>query len=84
MDLAGPRIRTEEVITPEDGRKVQAGDRILITFDQPTPRPDFVFQASCGVPEAWRGAPVGATASIRDGRIVGRSSSADPKAWSLR
>jgi pyruvate kinase len=72
MDLAGPRIRTEEVITPEDGQRVQAGDRILITFDPPTPRPDFVFQASCGVPDALRGAPVGATASIRDGRIVGK------------
>ena len=72
MDLAGPSIRTEEVITPEDGHKVQAGYWILITFDQPRPRPDFVFQASCGVPEALRGAPVGATASIRDGRIVGQ------------
>ncbi len=71
MDLAGPRIRTEVVITPEDGRRVQAGDRILLTFDPPTPRPDFAFQASCGEPEALRAVPVGTRASIRDGRIAG-------------
>ena len=71
MDLAGPRMRTEAVITPDDGRRVQAGDRILITFAPPVPRPDFDFQASCGEPEALRGVPVGAPASIRDGRIVG-------------
>jgi pyruvate kinase len=71
MDLAGPRMRTDQVITPDDGRRVQAGDRILITFEPPTPRPDFAFQASCGEPEALRGVPIGAPASIRDGRIVG-------------
>ncbi len=71
MDLAGPRIRTEAVITPEDGRRVQAGDRILITFEAPKPRPEFAFQASCGEAGALRGVPVGAAASIRDGQIVG-------------
>jgi pyruvate kinase len=71
MDLAGPRMRTEQVIVPDDGRRVQAGDRILLTYEPPAPRPDFEFQASCGEAEALQGVPVGAAASIRDGRIAG-------------
>jgi pyruvate kinase len=78
MDLGGPKIRTETVITPEDGRKVQAGDRILLTYEEPTPCPDVEFQASCGAPEALRAIEVGAEVSIRDGRIAGEIVEARP------
>jgi pyruvate kinase len=71
MDLAGPKIRTRTVLTPRNRRKVKAGDRILLTFDQPRENPGFKFQADCSVPEVLRQVRTGAKVSIRDGLILG-------------
>ena len=35
MDLAGPKIRTRNVVTPPDRKTVAAGDRIFLTFGKP-------------------------------------------------
>ena len=71
MDLAGPKIRTAAVLTPKKRRYVKAGDRILLTFDQPRLNPDFPFQASCSMPEVLTQVSAGAKVSIRDGLISG-------------
>ncbi len=72
MDLAGPKIRTQEVITPKKTTMVEAGDRILLAFDKPDKDNDgFPFQASCSMPEVLRQIAPGARVSIRDGLISG-------------
>lgn len=70
MDLAGPKIRTEEVIARK--KMVEPGDSILITFDAPGKRSAFDFQASCGAPEVLGAIQAGTPCSIKDGRIAGR------------
>ncbi len=79
MDLAGPKIRTKEVLTPKDRSKVEAGDTILLTFGKPEPHPDFPFQASCALPEALRQVAEGAAVSIKDGLIAGRVEAIRPE-----
>jgi pyruvate kinase len=71
MDLQGPKIRTRSVLTPEDETSVEAGDHILISFDEPQPRREYAFQASCAMPDVLRQVPAGAAVSIKDGLIVG-------------
>lgn len=71
MDLQGPKIRTQAVLTPEDGEAVGAGDQILITFKKPKLRGDFPFQASCTMPDVLRQVGRRAKVSIKDGLIVG-------------
>ncbi len=71
MDLAGPKIRTEAVVTPKKTKKVQAGDKILLAFEAPDTDNGFSFQASCSMPEVLRQIKAGANVSIRDGLISG-------------
>lgn len=71
MDLAGPKIRTEHVLTPNKGATVKAGDRILLVFDEPAEHNGFAFQASCSMPDVLRQVTAGARVSIRDGLISG-------------
>lgn len=71
MDLQGPKIRTRTVLTPEDGDPIEAGDHLLITFDEPKPSRAFPFQASCAMPEVLHQVAAGAAVSIKDGLIVG-------------
>ena len=71
MDLQGPKIRTRVVRTPKERRSVKAGDRILLTYEDPEPNPDFEFQASCAMPDVLRQVTAGAAVSVKDGLIVG-------------
>jgi pyruvate kinase len=72
MDLQGPKIRTREVLTPKDRKKVMAGDTILLTFGAPEENKKFPFQASCAMPEVLKQVLAGARVSIKDGLIVGQ------------
>jgi len=71
VDLAGPKIRTDIVVTPKKTKKVQAGDKILLAFDTPDTGNGFSFQANCAMPEVLRQIKAGANVSIRDGLISG-------------
>lgn len=71
MDLQGPKIRTRTVLTPDEGPNVEAGDQILLTFDEPKPRREFPFQANCAMPGVLHQVKAGAKVSIKDGLIVG-------------
>jgi pyruvate kinase len=71
MDLQGPKIRTRRILTPEERSSVEAGDHVLITFEDPEPRREFPFQASCAMPDVLRQVPSGARVSIKDGLIIG-------------
>lgn len=71
MDLGGPKIRTQSVLTPDDRRRVVVGDRILLTFGEPDPALPFTFQANCATPEVLHDVTVGQPVSMKDGLIVG-------------
>ena len=71
MDLGGPKIRTRQVLTPKKRKRVVAGDRILLTYDEPRPDPRYPFQAGCTLPKVLHQVRKGAQVSIRDGLISG-------------
>ena len=71
MDLAGPKIRTRNVVTPPDRKTVAAGDRIFLTFAKPIENSEFAFQTSCTMPSVLTQVKTGAAASIKDGLIEG-------------
>lgn len=71
VDLAGPKVRTDEVITPKKRKRVAPGDKILLTFGPPIGNDEFAYQASCTAPDVLRQVSVGADVSIKDGLIRG-------------
>ena len=71
MDLAGPKIRTRNVVTPPDRKTVAAGDRVFLTFAKPIENSEFAFQTSCTMPSVLTQVKTGAAASIKDGLIQG-------------
>jgi pyruvate kinase len=71
VDLAGPKVRTQDVITPKKRKRVEPGDKILLTFGAPIGNGEFAYQASCTAPDVLRQVPLGATVSIKDGLIRG-------------
>ncbi len=71
MDLAGPKIRTRNVIRPPGRKAVAAGDRIFLSFDRPRENAEFAFQSGCTMPPVLNQVAVGAPVSIKDGLIQG-------------
>lgn len=70
MDLAGQKPRTEDVVRPDDGSLLQAGDTILLTGRATGQRPGWRFQARCSIPEVLPQLRVGATVTFDDGRLT--------------
>jgi len=68
-DLAGPKIRTADVMTPEDRKRVYIGDRLLLTRDQPKASHEVAFQARCTIPTVLEQVKTGQTVWIDDGEI---------------
>ncbi len=71
VDLAGPKVRTADVITPKKRKRVEPGDKILLTFGPPIGNSEFAYQASCTAPDVLRQVSAGAEVSIKDGLIRG-------------
>ncbi len=71
MDLAGPKIRTDKVVTPEKREEVKTGDEVLLTFEGTSADFSVPFQASCSTPDVLRQVAVGSRVSIKDGLIQG-------------
>jgi pyruvate kinase len=69
MDLAGPKVRTAEVIAPKTRPRLLLGDSLLLTRDRPRLSKRFLFQASCTHPAILDHLQVGAAVWIDDGRI---------------
>lgn len=72
MDLCGPRARTAEVITPIDRRRLQVGDRILLTRDRGPVRADVPFRAICSLTQALDQLRVGDRVTIDEGAATAR------------
>lgn len=79
MDLAGPKIRTDRVLTRSKHKNVKANNQIMLTFGEPSDAYDVGFQASCSTPDVLRQVSLGARVSIKDGLIQGRVSEVRPE-----
>lgn len=81
MDIAGPKIRTGEVRTPENRARIGVGDRLLVGKSlAPALADAYPFQATCTAPDVLDAIEEGARISIDDGRfsgaVVGRAGEA--------
>ena len=72
MDLAGPKIRTEQVRHPSDRKRLAAGDRLLLCRTTLVDRPDApAFQATCTLPQLFEFLAAGQGVYVDDGRFGG-------------
>ena len=71
MDIAGPKVRTAYVLTPQDRSRVFAGDTVLLSREVQPPMPDTPFQMTCTAPEVLDRIGPGDRVSIDDGMLHG-------------
>jgi pyruvate kinase len=71
MDIAGPKVRMKQVITPRDKRHLLVGDQILLCRDVDAGRTDFPFQSTCAPQSVLDRLKVGDVVSIDDGKLRG-------------
>lgn len=73
MDIAGPKLRTGEVVRPDDDARLQAGDALLLLPDAALlARPDPIpFRAACVPGEVLARVAPGAEFALDDGRLGG-------------
>lgn len=69
MDLAGQKLRTEAVSTPDGRHRLRAGDSFLLTAGEPSPDRGYPFQARCSAPQVLDQLPVGTRVSVDDGHM---------------
>ena len=71
MDIAGPKVRMKQVITPPDKRHLLVGDQILLCRKVDAGRAEFPFQSTCAPPSVLDRLKVGDVVSIDDGKLRG-------------
>ncbi|MCB1486909.1 MAG: pyruvate kinase [Bauldia sp.] len=71
MDIAGPKVRTGYVMTPQDRSRVFVGDVILLSREAQPSAPETPFQMTCTTPEVLDRIGVGDRVSIDDGKLHG-------------
>jgi len=71
MDIAGPKVRTGEVITPASGNRLNVGDRLFLTRKL-DPDDANRFQALCAPEGVIDRLSVGDLASLDDGKLSGQ------------
>jgi len=71
MDIAGPKVRMKEVVTPPDRPRMLVGDKILLCRRVDAWRADLPFQSTCTPPGVLDRLKVGDVVSIDDGKLRG-------------
>ncbi len=71
MDIAGPKVRTAYVMTPQDRSRVFAGDTVLLSRQVQPAIEDVPFQMTCTAPEVLDRIGAGDRISIDDGKLHG-------------
>jgi pyruvate kinase len=71
MDIAGPKVRMKQVITPREKRHLLVGDQILLCRDVDAGRTDFPFQSTCAPEGVLDRLKVGDVVSFDDGKLRG-------------
>jgi pyruvate kinase len=84
MDIAGPKVRTERVVTPPDRNRVFVGDTILLVRDIRPPPTETPFQMTCAMPEVLGRLTPGAAVSYDDGALHGVIVGAVPGGFLVR
>ncbi|MFO1057635.1 MAG: pyruvate kinase [Dongiaceae bacterium] len=84
MDLGGPKCRTELVLKPEDGARLEPGDRLLLTRGSPDRALPYGFQASCSLPQVLDRLAVGDRIFVDDGHFAGAVEALPPAGAVLR
>ncbi len=79
MDLAGPKIRTEQVTTPLGQERLFRGDRLLLVRGQPPVGDHYSFQASCTHPVVLDHLQVGSAVWLDEGRLGCRVEALGPQ-----
>ncbi len=84
MDLAGPKIRTGAVLTPDHEERMGVGDLLVITppggLDR-VERGEVRFAVECTLPDAVSRAAVGQRLFVDDGKLGARIERIEP--WGL-
>jgi len=85
MDLAGPKPRTGQVVSPLPEARLYPGELMLLTRTmQPQPSETYRFQAGCSLPEIFDGVRTGATVWLDDGKLKARVEQVLPEGIELR
>jgi pyruvate kinase len=84
MDIAGPKVRTDRVLTPPDRNRVFAGDTILLARAIQPRFAETPFQMTCSAPEVLDRLAPGAAVSIDDGALHGVIAGAVPDGFLVR
>ncbi|WP_181704796.1 pyruvate kinase [Chthonobacter rhizosphaerae] len=72
MDIAGPKIRTEAVATPDKKARIAAGDAIrFVAEGEPRPTADAPFSAVVSLPDLVTRLAVGDRVRYDDGKLEG-------------
>jgi pyruvate kinase len=71
MDIAGPKVRTVEVLTPDDRKRVEVGDVVLLARELQPGLEDVPFQMTCSHPVVFGRARMGDLVSFDDGSLEG-------------
>jgi pyruvate kinase len=83
MDLAGPKVRTGDVLAPAGGR-LTPGAALRLTRGAPAADAAFPFQAACQLPAALDQVAVGAAVWLDDGKLGARVEAVGPAGVALR
>lgn len=84
MDIAGPKVRIRQVVTPPDRKRVFVGDTILLAREVQPPLPETPFQMTCTAPEVLDRLAPNAAVSIDDGALHGMVLAATPCGLQVR
>jgi pyruvate kinase len=71
MDIAGPKVRMEQVLTPPERPQLLIGDQILLCREIDPGRAEFPFQATCAPHGILARLKVGDVVSVDDGKLRG-------------
>ena len=71
MDIAGPKVRMKQVVTPPDRPRLVVGDKFLLCRGVDANRADYSFQSTCTPPGVLDRLKLGDVVSIDDGKLRG-------------
>jgi pyruvate kinase len=69
MDLAGPKVRTSNLIKPKDQKLIFVGDKLLLTLHPKKNNETYPVQISCTLKEVFPQIKLGSRVFIDDGKI---------------
>jgi pyruvate kinase len=72
MDIGGPKVRADRVLTPPDRSRIHIGDIFLLAREIQPAIAEVPFQVTCSVPEVLDSLGVDDEVSLDDGALQGK------------